>query len=147
FSIQVFWCTTFILHVSFTKECNRILRNFLWHGVGNTKKSGKVARSKVCRQKDEGGLGIKDCRAWNKATIMKLGWDIGRKKDSVWTNWCHAVFLKETNFWAAKVANNFSWSWRNILLSRNLLVHNVLYEVADGNSFSLWFDPWLFGES
>ncbi|GAV66931.1 LOW QUALITY PROTEIN: zf-RVT domain-containing protein, partial [Cephalotus follicularis] len=117
FSIQVFWCTAFILPVSITKECNRILRNFLWHGVGNSKKSGKVAWSKVCRPKDEGGLGIKDCRAWNKAAIMKFG------------------------------SQTTSWSWRNILLSRNFLVHNVLYEVVDGSSFSLWFDPWFFGES
>ncbi|GAV58496.1 LOW QUALITY PROTEIN: hypothetical protein CFOL_v3_02029, partial [Cephalotus follicularis] len=112
FSIQVFWCTSFILPVSITKECDRILRNFLWHGIGNTKKCGNVA-SKVCRPKDEGGLGIKDCRAWNKAAIMKFG----------------------------------SWSWRNILKSRSVLEHKILYEVADGNSFSLWFDPWFFGES
>ncbi|GAV65510.1 hypothetical protein CFOL_v3_09025, partial [Cephalotus follicularis] len=144
--IQVFGCTAFILPVSVTKECDRIIRNFLWHWVGNTKKSGKVAWRKVCRPKDEGGLGIKDCRFWNKAAIMKFGWDICRK-DSVWTNWCHAVFLKETNFWAAKIKNNCSWSWRNILKSRNLLEQYVLYEVADGNDFSLWFDRWFFGES
>ncbi|GAV86639.1 hypothetical protein CFOL_v3_30066, partial [Cephalotus follicularis] len=72
FSIQVFWCSTFVLPVAVTKECDRILKSFLWHGVGNSKKGGKIAWKKVCCPKDIGGLGIKDSRAWNRATIMKI---------------------------------------------------------------------------
>ncbi|GAV85680.1 hypothetical protein CFOL_v3_29114 [Cephalotus follicularis] len=144
FSIQVFWCSTFILLVAVTKECDRIMRSFLWHGLGNVKRSGKVAWSKP---KKEGGLVIKNCRAWNQAAIMKIGWDICQKKESIWIDWCYVVFLKETNFWAAKVTNNFFWSWRNVLNSRKLLAHKLLYEVGDGHSFSLWFDPWLCGDS
>ncbi|GAV92774.1 hypothetical protein CFOL_v3_36152 [Cephalotus follicularis] len=65
FSIQVFWCNTFVLPVAVTKECDRILRSFLWHGVGTSKKGGKIAWSKVCRPKATGGLGFRDSRAWN----------------------------------------------------------------------------------
>ncbi|GAV92750.1 hypothetical protein CFOL_v3_36128, partial [Cephalotus follicularis] len=95
FSIQVFWCSTFILPVAVTKECDRIMRRFLWHGAGS-------------------------------------GWEICNKKASIWTEWCFAVFLKENNFWAAKVTNNCSWSWRNILKIRKLLVNKLHYEVGDG---------------
>ncbi|GAV74317.1 zf-RVT domain-containing protein, partial [Cephalotus follicularis] len=110
FSIQVFWCSTFVLHVAVTKECDRILRSFLWHGVGNSKKGGKLAWSKVCHPKEEGGLGIKDARSWNRTSIMKIG-------------------------------------WRNILRTREVMIHKVLYEVKEGNLFSLWFDPWFMGAS
>ncbi|GAV70127.1 hypothetical protein CFOL_v3_13625, partial [Cephalotus follicularis] len=74
FSIQVFWCSTFLLPEAVTKECDRILRSYLWHGVGNVKKSGKVAWSRVCKPREEGGLGIKNCKGWNQAAIMKIGW-------------------------------------------------------------------------
>ncbi|GAV57021.1 hypothetical protein CFOL_v3_00560 [Cephalotus follicularis] len=142
FSIQVFWCSTFLLPVAITKEYDRILRSFLWRGVGSSKKGGKVAWSIVCSSKDEGGLGIKDTRSWNLAAIMKIGWDICRRKASEWTDWCYAVLLKNKYFWAAPVTGACSWSWRNILQSRKFLYHKVLYEVKDENSFSLWFDPW-----
>ncbi|GAV71534.1 zf-RVT domain-containing protein [Cephalotus follicularis] len=147
FSIQVFWCSTFVLPVAVTKECDRILRTFLWHGVGNSKKGGKVAWSKVCCPKEEGGLGIKDARSWNRAAIMKIGWDICRRKVSVWTNWCYAVLLKNKHFWAAPITGACSWSWRNILHMREVMIHKVLYEVKDENLFSLWFDPWYMGAS
>ncbi|GAV67468.1 hypothetical protein CFOL_v3_10973, partial [Cephalotus follicularis] len=71
FSIQVFWCSTFILPVAVTKEC---------YG----KKSGKVAWSRVCKPKKEGGLGFVGCRVWNQTAIMKIGWEIFQKKASIW---------------------------------------------------------------
>ncbi|GAV92561.1 zf-RVT domain-containing protein, partial [Cephalotus follicularis] len=41
--------------------------------------------------------------------------------------------------------NNYSWSWRHILNSRKHLANKMFYEVGDGQSFSLWFDPWFRG--
>ncbi|GAV89114.1 zf-RVT domain-containing protein, partial [Cephalotus follicularis] len=101
----------------------------------------------VCCPKDVGGMGIKDSRAWNRAAIMKIGWDMCRRKDSVWTKWCNVVLLKDYNFWVAPVTRACSWSWRNILQIRKFLIHKVLYEVKNGNTFSLWFDPWFLGAS
>ncbi|GAV92295.1 zf-RVT domain-containing protein, partial [Cephalotus follicularis] len=114
FSIQVFWCTTFILPAAVLKKCDSILRSFLWHGLGNSKRAGKVAWWKVCRPVSAGGLGIKDSRTWNRAAIMKC---------------------------------NCSWGWRNILASRKFMHRRILYEVKNGNTFSLWYDPWFQGET
>ncbi|GAV72071.1 LOW QUALITY PROTEIN: zf-RVT domain-containing protein, partial [Cephalotus follicularis] len=114
FSIQVFWCTTFILPAAVLKKCDSILRSFLWHGLGNSKRAGKVAWRKVCRPESVGGLGIKESR---------------------------------TNFWTAPITGNCSWGWRNILASRKFMHRRILYEVNDGSSFSLWFDPWYQGET
>ncbi|GAV86106.1 hypothetical protein CFOL_v3_29539, partial [Cephalotus follicularis] len=76
FSIQVFWCTTFILPVFAQRNATEYL--------GTSSGMGYEIQRRVARPKDEGGLGIKDCRAWNKAAIMKFGWEICWKKDSVW---------------------------------------------------------------
>ncbi|GAV80462.1 zf-RVT domain-containing protein [Cephalotus follicularis] len=78
---------------------------------------------------------------------MKIGWEICQKKASIWTDWCYNVFLKENSFWAAKVNYNCSCSWRNVLKARNLLANYLHYEIGDGVSISLWFDPWLSGVS
>ncbi|GAV81858.1 hypothetical protein CFOL_v3_25311, partial [Cephalotus follicularis] len=139
FSIQVFLCRTFILPVSMVKKCESILRSFLWFGVGDAKKAGKVAWSKVCHLKDEGGLGIKSLRAWNKAAIMQLGWDIVTKKDTLWVYWCNQV-LKNKSFWEAKISVVSSWSWRSVLCLRECLASELVYNIGDGRTTSLRLD-------
>ncbi|GAV89525.1 LOW QUALITY PROTEIN: zf-RVT domain-containing protein, partial [Cephalotus follicularis] len=117
-SIQVFWCRTFILPVSMVKLCERMLRSFLWYGVGDAKRAGKVAWAKVCHP-NEGGLGIKSMWTWNKAAILQL-----------------------VNITVAS-----SWSWRNVLKLRECLARNLVYSIRDGRATSLWWDPWINGEA
>ncbi|GAV87476.1 hypothetical protein CFOL_v3_30902 [Cephalotus follicularis] len=63
FSMQVFWCKTFVLPAAVIENCEWIIRSFLWFGAGDAKRARKVAWAKVCHPKEEGGLGIKSIRA------------------------------------------------------------------------------------
>ncbi|GAV71011.1 zf-RVT domain-containing protein, partial [Cephalotus follicularis] len=40
-----------------------------------------------------------------------------------------------------------SWSWRQILLLRPMAREHLIYKWGNGERFSLWFDPWLQGDS
>ncbi|GAV86429.1 zf-RVT domain-containing protein, partial [Cephalotus follicularis] len=117
FSLHVFWCRTFILPVAVIKQCESIIRSFLWFGLGDVRKVGKVAWSKVCRSKADGGLGIKNLRTWNKA-----------------------------NFWVVCVTSQCSWHWRKILHLKEVLAMRLVFEIRDGHNLSLWYDPWLQGQ-
>ncbi|GAV59694.1 hypothetical protein CFOL_v3_03225, partial [Cephalotus follicularis] len=101
----------------------------------------------VCMPKEEGGLGIRCIADWNKALAMKKIWDLIQRRNLVWTRWCEEVLLRGRNFWSVPITGNCSWTWRRILNLRNLIYPLLLYEVKDGSTFSLWFDPWLHGES
>ncbi|GAV85105.1 hypothetical protein CFOL_v3_28544 [Cephalotus follicularis] len=134
----------FILPVFVLKKCVSILRIFLWFGVGDAKRADTVAWE-LCHPKEEGGLGIKNMRAWNKAAIMQLGWEIVTRKESMWVRWCYQVLLKDKSFWAAKVTSICSWSWRRVLLLRDSVATRLVYSIGDGGSTSLWLDPWFNG--
>ncbi|GAV92590.1 zf-RVT domain-containing protein, partial [Cephalotus follicularis] len=108
-NMQVFWCSAFLLPGNVIKECVRMLRTFLWG-----KNKGKVKWGDVCKPLNEGGLGVKDLRIWNKALLLK---------------------------------GSLSWSWRQILRLRLLAKEHILYVCGNGENFSLWYDPWLQGES
>ncbi|GAV89256.1 hypothetical protein CFOL_v3_32674, partial [Cephalotus follicularis] len=147
FSLQVFWCRTFILPVVVIKQCESIIRSFLWFGLGDLWKAGKIAWSKVCRPKAEGGMGIKNLRTWNKAAILEHGWDILHRKSLVWVNWCYQVLFKGKYFWAVQVTSQCSWQWRKILHLREVLARRLVFEIRDGHNLSLWYDPWMQGQS
>ncbi|GAV58595.1 LOW QUALITY PROTEIN: zf-RVT domain-containing protein, partial [Cephalotus follicularis] len=118
-SMQVY-CSAFLLPSIIVKECERVLRKFLWGGHGQ----GKVKWSEVCKPLAEGGLGIKDMKTWNKALL-----------------------LKQSNFWVMSASGLHSWSWRQILLLRPVAKEHLIYKCGKGDKFSLWFDPWMHGES
>ncbi|GAV89517.1 zf-RVT domain-containing protein, partial [Cephalotus follicularis] len=40
-----------------------------------------------------------------------------------------------------------SWTWRQILLLRPIAKEHLVYRIGNGDKFSLWFDPWMHGES
>ncbi|KAK4384053.1 hypothetical protein Sango_3096500 [Sesamum angolense] len=77
-SFEVYWATTFILPKGIINEMLKRLRTFLWNG---TSSSGypKVAWEAVCRPIEEGGLGIKDILALNRALMSKHLWQSSNK--------------------------------------------------------------------
>ncbi|GAV92910.1 zf-RVT domain-containing protein, partial [Cephalotus follicularis] len=142
FSMQTYWCSTLLLPMSTIKDCESIFRKFLWGGHGR----GKVRWAEVCKPLNEGGLGIKDLKMWNKALILKQIWSV-LMDQSLWAKWCHAYLLQKFNFWTAPTTGLLSWSWRQILMLRPLAKEHIIYSCGNGERFSLWYDPWLHGES
>ncbi|GAV62242.1 LOW QUALITY PROTEIN: zf-RVT domain-containing protein, partial [Cephalotus follicularis] len=114
-SMQCYWCNIFLLPMSTIKECERVLRTFLWGGRGRA----KVKWADVCKPFSEGGLGIHELRTWNKA-LLNI---------------------------SATLHGHLSWSWRQILRLRSLVKEHLIYKCGNGEHFSLWFDPWLHGDS
>ncbi|GAV59835.1 hypothetical protein CFOL_v3_03366, partial [Cephalotus follicularis] len=70
-SLQVFWSSTLLLSSAITKECEKLMRRFLWGGKGNSLKQSLVKWSKVCLPWQEDGLGIKPMKSWNQALLLK----------------------------------------------------------------------------
>ncbi|GAV83914.1 hypothetical protein CFOL_v3_27359 [Cephalotus follicularis] len=141
-SMQTYWCSTFLLPVSILKACEKVLREFLWGGCGRN----NVKWKEVCKPLKEGGPGIKDMKTWNKTLLLKHIWQV-LVDQSLWAKWCHAYLLSRHNFWTAPVRGLLSWSWRQTLRLRSLAREHLIYQCGNGELFSLWYDPWVQGES
>jgi hypothetical protein len=143
FSIQVYWSSIFILPCSTLRKIESLLAAFLWRGTSLTTSGAKVAWNSVCYPMQEGGLGIKKLKDWNKAATLKHIWRLLTETDSIWTNWVHAVLLRQKSFWQTPIPSTPSWTWRKILQSRDWCRGWFLTGVGDGSSTSLWYDYWL----
>ncbi|KAK4383969.1 hypothetical protein Sango_3103300 [Sesamum angolense] len=113
-SLEVYLAMAFILPKGIIKEMIKRLRTFLWKG---TSSSGypKVAWEVVCRPIEEGGQGIKDIVALNRALMSKHLWAVIKQdQTSIWVDWIFQTYIVVT----------------------------YPFCVGDGTSFSLWHDPW-----
>lgn len=71
-AIQSFWSSVFTLPSSVVTNIERITRQFLWKGTALGRGGAKVAWEDVCLPKTEGGLGIRNLRECNKASMVKF---------------------------------------------------------------------------
>ncbi|GAV87812.1 hypothetical protein CFOL_v3_31238 [Cephalotus follicularis] len=140
--MRTFWCSTFLLPTITLRDYEKVLRDFLWGGPSRA----KVKWKEVCKPLQEGGLGIKDMKTWNKALLLKQIWQV-LVDQSIWTKWCHAYLLHNCNFWTAPLRGLLSRSWRQMLRLRPLAREHLIYECGNGEQFSLWIDPWLQAKS
>ncbi|KAK4381117.1 hypothetical protein Sango_2998400 [Sesamum angolense] len=63
----------------------------------------KVAWEVVCRPIEEGGQGIKDIFALNRALMSKHLWAVIKQdRTSIWVDWIYQVRLRDCSIWTAK---------------------------------------------
>ena len=111
------------------------------HSLQNAK--GKVAWDDLCYPKEEGGLGLKRLKPWNRAATLKHIWNLHRRRHTIWVNWAHTHLLKGRSLWHIDIPSNPTWAWRKILQSREWCRGDFTVQIGDGNHTSLWHDYWL----
>lgn len=79
---------------------------------------------------------------WNKARLLGHLLIIVTKSSTLWASWVNKTVLKGKHFWTAKLPTDCSWILKKILKLRPLALQFVSFRIGNGDSISLWFDPW-----
>lgn len=141
-SIVNFWFAAFRLPSKCMKEVEQLCADFLWSGPILKSTGAKVAWCEVCKQKHEGGLGIRALKEVNLVCGLKLIWRLLNGK-SLWSKWIKENLMKKKSFWEVNVkSQNGSWMWRKLLKLREIAKGFYRKEVGNGRHTSFWFDNW-----
>ncbi|XP_074265867.1 uncharacterized protein LOC141588319 [Silene latifolia] len=120
-TLHNYWASIFLIPKGVISRIEMICRNFLWTGDAEYHRVPLVAWQKVCCSKKEGGLGVKDARVWNIATVGKLVNWIYTKADRLWVLWVDHVYMKGTDWNSYQPPPDSNWNWRNICKVRTML--------------------------
>lgn len=112
-----FWIQNFPIPTTIIDKINRLCRRFLW---GGTKPKGSWAD--ICTPKEEGGLGLRDSKTWNKAILLRILWDIHSNKNNLWIKWIHVYYLKDRDVWSWQHGSADHPLFKNIQSLRNSLI-------------------------
>lgn len=97
FSIQVYWASIFMLPQKVVQDLEQLLRAFLWSGSELKHSGAKVSWKDICVPKEEGGLGFKLMKDWNRASMNRHLRAVCKKSDTLWVKWVHIYIILETN--------------------------------------------------
>ncbi|GJR38332.1 hypothetical protein Tco_1214016 [Tanacetum coccineum] len=137
--LNAFWAYIFILPSGVYHDIDNMMKSFLWNT--NRKKGFKfsVASKEVCKQKNEGGLGLKSLKEWNESLMVKHLWNIISNKDSIWVKWVKTMWLRGDSIWAAGVKIHSFWVWKRILSLSDRVKNFVHLKIRNRKkSFLLW---------
>ncbi|XP_074292053.1 uncharacterized protein LOC141618891 [Silene latifolia] len=113
-TLHNYWASIFLIPKCIITRIEAICRNYLWDGGAEYQRAPLVAWHTVCCTKKEGGLGIKEARVWNIATVGKLVNWIYTKADRLWVLWIDHVYMKGGDWHSYTPPTDVNWNWRNI---------------------------------
>ncbi|KAL6124975.1 hypothetical protein ACLB2K_077483 [Fragaria x ananassa] len=82
---------------------------------------------RLCRPKDNGGMGFRDLYAHNLALLTKQGWRILTFPHSIIARLLRARYFLNGDFWSASAAGG-STCWKGITKARSLLARGVRWQ-------------------
>nr|KYP72205.1 Putative ribonuclease H protein At1g65750 family [Cajanus cajan] len=105
-----------------------IQRNFLWGGEEGIRKISWVSWEKICKPKDQGGLGIKNIELFNDALLGKWRWNLFHYKNQLWGQILDSKYDGVEKLCVTEDQPNESIWWKN------------LRKVCGSRTTSRWFD-------
>jgi hypothetical protein len=120
-------------------------RNFLWHGLNKDKKIALVSWDKICRPKDQGGLGIRDPSTMNRVLSAKIWWRWLKNPRDLWAKlWRkkYAPNTVENNLIRWNGDNTGSLIWTTAKQNRQIITQHTFWEIGNGETALFWLDSW-----
>ncbi|XP_073121801.1 uncharacterized protein [Henckelia pumila] len=134
--VECYWLSILPIPEYVVKDIERLCRKFVWPA-----KRPPIAWDRVCRPKEDGGLGIKDISVWNKALLAKTLWKIHLKKDSLWIKWINEEFSEYGDVWHWVWKKELSKLIKELLSIRDFIVDRVGSVDGAIDEMERWFGP------
>ena len=119
-----------------------LVRNFIWSRDGGTRGLNLVNWKTVSMHHSWGGLGIRQARISNIASLGKLVWTMLAPSNKLWTHLLrekyqfNGIWLDGSNY------SNASTIWRTIVKVGKLLKDGFHLKLGCGEA-SFWYESWL----
>jgi hypothetical protein len=148
YALPVYFLSFFKAPSGIISKLESLFKRFLWGGGVESRKINWVKWDKICREKEDGGLGIKNLKAFNLALLGKWKWRIQSEKNSLWVRVLASKYGESNgrinrdgsqgSAWWKDINNiergvwGFKLDWFSEKLSRHL---------GNGSDTLFWLDP------
>lgn len=116
---------------------------YWWSSGTNKKKIAWVSWQRLCKRKEEGGMGFHDISGFNQALLAKQAWRILKNPDSLVARVLKSKYWKKGSFMECGEGTRPSYAWRSILHGRELLEKGLVQRIGNGLSTRVWTEKWL----
>lgn len=114
-----------------------------WSSGNNMKKIAWVAWQKLCRSKDQGGLGFKDLEKFNQSLLAKQAARVMDNLHSLVAQVLKQRYFRNSSFMESSIGSRPSFAWHSLIHGRELLQQGLVTRIGNGSSTNVWWDRWI----
>ncbi|GKU93946.1 hypothetical protein SLEP1_g7495 [Rubroshorea leprosula] len=83
-SLPVFLMSVYVIPKGIIQSIDKLRKSFLWGGKGDERKINWISWDRMCKKKEEGGLGVRDLRKFNLALMGKWWGRLAESGEGMW---------------------------------------------------------------
>ncbi|XP_074374083.1 uncharacterized protein LOC141714463 [Apium graveolens] len=138
-----FWMNMLLIPIQVCEDIEKRMKAFWW-GNGTSNRGIKwMSWERMCTVKEDGGLGFKKLRNFNKSMLSKQAWRLVNNTNPLLTRIMQAKYFPESDFLNAKLGANPSYVWRSVFETQDIVQQGCRTRIGDGRSTRVWKIPWL----
>uniref|UniRef100_A0A803MS15 Reverse transcriptase zinc-binding domain-containing protein n=1 Tax=Chenopodium quinoa TaxID=63459 RepID=A0A803MS15_CHEQI len=120
-----------------------LVAQFWWGQKQGERKIHWLSWKKLCKPKNEGGLGLRDPKLFNWALLGKQAWRLVLKSGTLIEQVLKGRYYPNSSFMEANVGVNPSYKWCGIAETRWVVRRVMRWRIGDGESVRVWTNQWL----
>lgn len=126
------------------RDIQQLQCNFIWGDEVNHRRIHLIRWKTLLLPRQNGELGLHDSETVNKACIMKRGWSLRVKKDTLWSKVLWGKYGRNQQLEGPLIVRNSdSHLWRQIANTWKKLEEHVWWAIGKGTAVNVWQDCWL----
>lgn len=142
-ALPVYAMSCFQLPQDLCKKLTSVMTEFWWSSGNDRNKIPWVAWKKLCKKKEDGGLGFHDIVKFNQALLCKQAWRLLDQPQSLLARFLKSRYFKKKSFLDCGVGTRPSYAWRSIIHGRELLKKGLRKSIGNGQNTWVWIEKWI----
>ncbi|KAL8549530.1 hypothetical protein ACS0TY_008385 [Phlomoides rotata] len=140
-AIPTYLMPCFIIPKTIIEQIEFVIARFLWGQKKDERRVHWLKWDVLCRDTEDGGLGLRRLGDFNLALLAKQGWRLMTDESSLLAQTLKAWYYPSTSFLNARVGYNPSFTWHSILDGRVVLQQGLAWRVGSGSQIRIRENP------
>ncbi|XP_048615720.1 uncharacterized protein LOC106350744 [Brassica napus] len=142
-ALPTYVMSTFLLPLEICENLASAIAQFWWSSNPPKRGIHWAKWEKVCRSREEGGIGFRLIHEFNLALLAKQLWRLVQFPDSLVARVLRGRYYRLSSPLRVGPVSSPSYVWTSISAARKLLLLGIRQKIHSGYEVKVWEDPWI----
>ncbi|CAA7014949.1 unnamed protein product [Microthlaspi erraticum] len=142
-ALPTYMMSSFLLPLEICEQLTQAIARFWWSSDPEKRGIHWTKWEKMCRPKEEGGVGFRAIHEFNLALLAKQLWRLLMFPDSLLARIMRGKYYSYSSPLRAGHVESPSYGWQSIRAAKPLLMLGIVQKIHSGLNTRAWEDPWI----